>query len=96
MKTFDEFWPFYLKQHANPKNRRLHFIGTAIVHLILFYVFVSGHLAPLWLVPVLGYGFAWAGHLFIEKNRPTTFGYPLWSLLADFRMFYLMLFKKKF
>lgn len=94
MKSFDEFWPYYQREHAHPKNRRLHFIGMAFVHVVLFYVFVTGHIKALWLVPIFGYSFAWAGHIFIEKNTPASFKHPVWSLIADLRMFYLTVFKK--
>ena len=30
MKTFQEFYPYYLGEHANRTCRRLHFIGTTI------------------------------------------------------------------
>jgi hypothetical protein len=36
---------------------------------------------------VLGYGFAWVGHFFFEKNKPATFKHPLYSLIGDFVMF---------
>ncbi|MBC7537899.1 MAG: DUF962 domain-containing protein [Bacteriovorax sp.] len=93
-KTFDDFWPFYMDEHANPLNRRLHFVGTLTVHLILFYVFATADFKLLWFIPLVGYAFAWFGHLIIEKNRPVTLKHPIWSLMGDFKMFYLILFKK--
>jgi hypothetical protein len=94
MKSFAEFWPFYLQEHSNPTNRRLHFVGTFLVHIVLIYAVVNQQWNLLWIVPVMGYGFAWVGHFIIEKNRPATFKHPLWSLRGDFKMFYLMLFGK--
>lgn len=94
MKSFAEFWPFYLNEHSNPLNRRLHFTGTLLIHIVVLAVLFNRQWQWLWAVPVLGYGFAWVGHFIIEKNRPATFTHPLWSLIGDFKMFYLMLFGK--
>ncbi|MBT8317376.1 MAG: DUF962 domain-containing protein [Lutibacter sp.] len=88
LKSFEEFYPFYLKEHSNKICRLLHVIGTTFV-LALFLTAVI-HLNPYWLIfiPITGYGFAWVGHYFFEKNRPATFKYPLWSLKSDFKMYY--------
>ncbi|MNK01208.1 hypothetical protein D3C87_190030 [compost metagenome] len=91
MKSFKEFWPFYLQEHSSLKNRKLHFAGTFLVHVILIYALVTQRWTALWFLPVVGYGFAWVGHFMIERNRPATFKHPLWSLLGDFKMFYMML-----
>lgn len=40
------------------------------------------------LLLAVGYGFAWVGHFFFEKNRPATFIYPIYSLAGDFKMWY--------
>jgi hypothetical protein len=90
-RTFKEFYPFYLQEHANRTCRRLHFVGSAIVLALLAAVLVTGELVLLWLLPVVGYGFAWVGHFFFEHNRPATFQYPLYSLMGDWVMFRDML-----
>jgi hypothetical protein len=90
-KSFWSFYPYYLTEHGNAKNRTLHFIGTAGLIAILITAIVIKKWWMLWLIPVCGYGFAWVGHFFIEKNKPATFTYPLYSLGSDFVMFWHML-----
>ena len=45
-------------------------------------------IADWWIIfGILGaYAFAWCGHFLLEKNRPATFTYPVWSLVGDFKM----------
>lgn len=90
-KTLREFYPYYLTEHQNPVSRTLHFLGTALVILLLLYGIVAGPLWLLILVPVAGYGFAWVGHFFFERNKPATFIYPAMSLASDFIMFWHIL-----
>jgi hypothetical protein len=87
--SFRHFWPHYLREHSRPATRRLHYAGTGLV-----LGFAAAALATLdWrllaAVPVAGYGFAWLSHAAVERNRPATFTYPLWSLAADFKMAWL-------
>lgn len=89
--SFAEFWPFYLREHSKVATRALHYAGTSLVVLIAVAALISGRWAWLAALPVAGYVFAWAAHFGVEKNRPATFTYPLWSLAADFRMWALWL-----
>ena len=89
--SFREFWPHYLREHAKPATRAYHYAGTSLVVLIAIVALVTRTWWLLAILPVAGYGFAWAAHAFVERNRPATFTYPSWSLLADFKMWWLWL-----
>jgi hypothetical protein len=90
LPTYSAFWPYYLREHSKPLTRGIHYVGTALA--------IGCALAGLAVdaryfcgVPLAGYGFAWAAHFFVEKNRPATFTYPAWSLVSDFRLFGLFI-----
>ena len=89
--SFAEFYPFYLGEHSNRTCRRLHFIGSTLMIVVVVMAVLSGQLRWLWLAPLAGYGFAWVGHYVFEKNRPATFKHPLYSLLGDWVMYGQML-----
>jgi len=86
-QSFSEFYPFYLSEHGDKLNRRLHFTGllTAIVTLAI--TIISQKWILLILLPIFGYGFSWIGHFYFERNKPATFNYPLYSFMGDIVMF---------
>jgi hypothetical protein len=91
IKSFDEFWPYYVREHSTTGCRILHFIGSSLGLICLVLTLITGNL---WFIApglALGYSFAWIGHFFVEHNRPATFQYPLWSFLADWKMWRIML-----
>jgi hypothetical protein len=85
--TFRDFWPFYLTEHSVRANRVLHYIGSTLVLVVLASAIYLQNYWLLLLMPVMGYGFAWVGHFFVEHNRPATFTYPVWSLVSDWIMY---------
>ena len=87
---YSAFWPYYLRAHAKPATRGLHYIGCALALVFLGLGLLRGPIFFL-AVPLAGYGFAWVAHFFVEHNKPATFSYPLWSLYSDWRMFGLFI-----
>ena len=89
-ESFDAFWPFYLGEHSQPATRWMHFFGSTAALGFAASAFVTGQWALLPAAAVCGYAFAWVSHFFIEKNRPATFKYPLFSFVADWKMWLMM------
>lgn len=95
--SLKEFYPYYLTEHQHPTSRVLHFIGTGLVLMVLGAALATTQYIWLAAIPVIGYGFAWVGHFFFEKNKPATFSYPFYSLASDFILFFdLLRGKEKF
>lgn len=84
--SFAEFYPYYLAEHRHPLCRALHYCGSLLVLAVLGYGLITQQWQLLWLLPLIGYGFAWLGHFAFEHNKPATFKYPLYSLAADWVM----------
>ncbi|MDF2179634.1 DUF962 domain-containing protein [Aliiglaciecola sp. CAU 1673] len=84
--SFAEFYPYYLQEHRDSRCRRLHYLGSTLVLLVLAFALFTGQFVWLWLMPLVGYGCAWLGHFFFEHNKPATFSYPFYSFLGDWVM----------
>ena len=89
--SFAEFYPFYLSEHARRATRRLHFVGSGFALVCIVMLVVTANLWWLLAGLVCGYGFAWMSHMTVEKNRPATFTYPVYSFMGDWVMFWQIL-----
>ena len=59
-------------EHSNPRTRMLH-PGWHFSRLGCLAYFIPQDGGGCFLSPDSGYGMAWIGHFFIEKNKPATF-----------------------
>ena len=91
INNYSDFWDFYVSEHSNPTNRLLHFIGTSLAIILLIWFLINGMWLYFPLCLVFGYGFAWVGHFFVEKNKPASFQYPFWSFISDYVMLFYMI-----
>ena len=87
-QSLREFYPYYRAAHADPVCAGLHHAGCTAVLLGLAAVLWTGSWAWLLALPVVGYGFAWAGHFFAARNIPLTFHRPLYSFICFWWMYF--------
>jgi hypothetical protein len=94
--SFKEFWPYYLAEHSKPLTRILHLIGTLLGTTLLILAFALSSYLLIVIGLIAGYAFAWFSHFAVEKNKPASFKYPLWSFLADYKMAFMTITGRKF
>ena len=85
--SFAAFYPYYIHEHSNRTCRRIHVVGTGLVIAAFVAFCITRNAWWLLAMPLVGYGFAWVGHFFFEKNRPATFKHPFYSFAGDWVMF---------
>ena len=90
IETFEQFWDFYVGEHKKKATRVLHFLGTTAAMGCVAGGLLTRKRWLLLVAPFAGYGPAWISHFFVEKNKPASFKYPLWSLQADLVMWWKM------
>ena len=54
LKTYEEFWPFYLKEHSKASTRRLHYVGSSLALLAVGSAAVTRRPGLLLAVPFAG------------------------------------------
>jgi hypothetical protein len=91
IQSFEEFWPFYVREHRLLSTRVMHFVGTSLGMIVVAAAIAMQYWWLLAAAPIAGYGMAWISHFGIEKNKPASFKYPLWSFIADMKLWALML-----
>ena len=92
--NYKDFFPFYLKEHSKRNTRILHYCGTFGYLALLISLIITQNYYFIPLILVAGYGPAWIGHFFIEKNKPATFKYPIYSFIGDWTMLKDILIRK--
>jgi hypothetical protein len=85
-KSFEEFWPEYVRHHQNKLTRQIHVAGTTLALACAAGGLLTRHKWLLLVAPVAGYGPAWVSHFAVEGNSPMSLRHPLWSLRADLLM----------
>jgi hypothetical protein len=85
-ETFEDFFPYYVSQHSKPATRWFHFAGTHLGAAQLILALARRKPALIAAAPVISYGLAWFSHFVIERNKPATFGHPVWSFRGDMLM----------
>jgi hypothetical protein len=93
---FKTYYKYYILLHTHASTRLFHYIGN-IATLVYVIAILSNDISLWWLLltPLVVYPFAWFGHFFFEKNRPAAFSNPIKAKMADWKMMWDRLIRRK-
>ena len=90
-RTFEEFWPHYVRLHTRRETQTLHAVATLSCLGLLGAALVCRRPLLALAAPLTDYVFAQASHRLFEANRTTPWKNPLWHTRAELRMLGLVL-----
>jgi hypothetical protein len=89
--TFQQFWPQYLALHTHKLTKVMHAVGLLAAYFTGFCALIRGQYWYLAAAPMIGYGFAFSAHFWVEHNKPASFTHPVLSFMADHLMLWKLL-----
>ncbi|HVU03935.1 MAG TPA: DUF962 domain-containing protein [Polyangiaceae bacterium] len=89
--TFNEFWPEYLRAHASPASRALHFAGIVLSLAVAAALVSCGMVFFLVLAIIPAQLGAYLGHKLSPRADKISDEHPDWAAFADAKMFVLAL-----
>jgi hypothetical protein len=86
VRTFEEFWPHYVRLHTRPETHALHAVATlSCLTLLGASVVLRKPLLAL-AAPLADYAIAQLSHRVFEANKTTPWKNQLWHARAELRM----------
>ena len=85
----EEFWPRYLEEIRNPVMRRAHLAASFLAVYFIFRFLVLLEVGSLIFAPIVLFGIVFAAHKIITDTKPLLFEQPIFSVLAEFKVFAL-------
>ena len=86
IRSFDEFWPEYLRAHSSPASRGFHAAGVLLSLAAAAALLSCGMVFFLVLAIVPAQLGAWVGHKLSPRKDTVSAEHPDWAVVADIKM----------
>ena len=91
VRTFEEFWPHYVRLHTRQETHVLHAVATLSCLGLLGAALVTRQPIFALAAPLVDFAIAQASHRLYEENKTTPWKNQVWHTRAELRMLRLVL-----